>query len=227
MAATLALGVALSLGLRAQTLPGLGGKGAGPRQPPISRIEVTLPSSASVDQLLRAGYDVDGVRGNVATVWVEDDELTNLRVAGWETKVLPVPSAKALGEYNNSTNVAIMLDGYATNYPSLCRKVSLGKSVQGRDIWALKITTNPDAAQDKPKVRYLSTMHGNEQLGTELCLYLIDLLIKGYGSNNTRCVNLVSNVETWIVPLLNPDGRDRSTPERYNANTKDLNRCFQ
>jgi hypothetical protein len=59
-----------------------------------------------------------------------------------------------------------------------------------------------------------------------MCLYLIDLLLKGYGSNDTRIVNLVSNVEIWIVPLLNPDGRESNPPQRENANGIDLNRSF-
>ena len=226
-AATLALWLALAASLHAQTLAAdQGGKGAGPRQAPVSKIEVTLPDRAALDQLVQAGYDVDSVRTNRAVMYADDEELANLRAAGWELQVLTVPAPKALGDYNGYTNMTAMLDGYATNYPALCRKLSLGKSVQNRDLWALKITTSPDLPQDKPKFKYISTIHGNEPVGTEMCLYLIDLLLKGYGSNDTRIVNLVSNVEVWIVPLINPDGRESNPPQRYNANGYDLNRSF-
>ncbi|HEX9047628.1 MAG TPA: M14 family zinc carboxypeptidase, partial [Verrucomicrobiae bacterium] len=182
-----------------------------------------------LEDLVRKGYDVDLVKTNLAVVFADPEELNNLRGAGWEIRVLPAPSTpsvKALGAYNGYTNLTAMLNSYATNYPALCRKFSLGKSVQGRELWALKITTNPDTPQDKPKFRYMSTIHGNEPVGTEMCLYLIDLLLKGYGSNDTRIVNLVSNVEIWIVPLLNPDGRESNPPQRYNASGYDLNRSF-
>jgi hypothetical protein len=231
-AATLAFWLALSASLQAQTSPwDQGGKGAGPRQTPVTKVEVTVPDRTSLDQLLGAGFDVDSVRANRAVVYADDEELANLRAAGWELKVLTPaspggPTPKALGEYNGYTNMTAMLDGYATNYPALCRKLSLGKSVRNRDLWAVKITTNPDLPQDKPKFKYISTIHGNEPLGTEMCLYLIDLLLKGYGSNDTRIVNLVSNVEIWIVPLINPDGRESNPPQRYNANGYDLNRSF-
>ena len=228
---TVCLVLAASLQAQSSPLAQGGGKGAGPRQVPITKVEVTLPGRASLDQLVCAGYDVDSVRTNCAVVYADDEELANLRAEGWELKVLTAavpagPTPKALGDYNGYTNMTAMLDGYAANYPALCRKLSLGKSVQNRDLWALKITTNPDLAQDKPKFRYLSTIHGNEPVGTEMCLYLIDLLLKGYGSNDTRIVNLVSNVELWIVPLLNPDGRESNPPQRYNANGYDVNRSF-
>jgi hypothetical protein len=234
LAALLAFCLILVSGLQAQTLPLLqGGKGAGPRLAPITKVVVTLPNRPSLDQLVQAGYDVDSVKGNLAVVYADAEELDGLRAAGWELQVLPSPSpaaplpgAKGLGAYNGYAAMTAMLDSYAASYPALCRKLSLGKSVQNRELWALKITTNPDLAQDKPKFRYLATIHGNEPVGTETCLYLIDLLLKGYGSNDTRIVNLLSNVEVWIVPLVNPDGRESSTPQRYNANGFDLNRSF-
>ena len=212
---------------------GITGKGAGPRLGIISQVEITITNRADVERLVQTGYDVDCVQGNRVMVYVDNDELASLSGEGWQTKMLKLPptlpgpsSAKALGDYNNHADMTAMLDAYATNFPSLCRKVSLGKSAQNRDLWAMKITTNPDIAADKPKFKYISTMHGNEPLGTEMCLYLIDRLLTGYGSNDTRIVNLVSNVEIWFVPLMNPDGRESLPPQRYNANGYDLNRSF-
>jgi hypothetical protein len=69
-------------------------------------------------------------------------------------------------------------------------------------------------------------MHGNEPVGTEMCLYLLDRLLTGYASNDTRIVSLINSVETWILPLMNPDGRMANPPQRYNANGYDLNRSF-
>ncbi len=228
VAMALACVILFAVGASAETPAG---KGAGPRHADVTKVEVALPDRAGLDELVRAGYDVDSVKTNCAIVFADADELANLRAAGWKFKILPSApapgsTAKGLGAYNGYTNLTAMLNNYATNYPAICRKYSLGKSVQNRDLWALKITTNPDQAQDKPKFRYMSTIHGNEPVGTETCLYLIDLLLKGYGSNDTRVVNLVSNVEIWIVPLLNPDGRESNPPQRYNANGYDLNRSF-
>lgn len=209
------------------------GKGAGPRLGNISQVEITITNRADLERLVQAEYDVDSVRGSRVILYVDDDELASLSGEGWLTKMLKPPatlpgsrSPQALGDYNSYAVMTAMLDAYATNFPSLCRKVSLGKSVQNRELWAVKITTNPDVAADKPKFKYISTMHGNEPLGTEMCLYLIDRLLTGYAGNDTRIVNLVSNVEIWFVPLMNPDGREGNPPQRYNANGYELNRSF-
>lgn len=234
LAVVLTFFLTLVSGLQSQTFSLVqGGKGAGPRLGTIARVAVTIPNGVGLDQLVQAGYDVASVKGNLAVIYADAEELKALSATGWDIEALrspapkaPFPGAKALGAYNGYADMTAMLDGYATDYPMLCRKLSLGKTVQNRELWALKITTNPDIAQDKPKFRYLATIHGDEPVGTEMCLYFIDLLLKGYGSNDTRIVNLVSNVELWIVPLVNPDGRESSPPQRYNANGYDLNRSF-
>jgi carboxypeptidase D len=213
--------------------PAQSGKGAGPRIGPVSQVEVTITNRTDLDRLVQAGYDVDGVKNDRVTIYADADELATLSAGGWQFEVLKSPPAppgteqtKALGVYNGYADMTAMLDAYAANYPSVCRKISIGKSVQNRELWAMKITANPDVPSDRPKFKYISTMHGNEPVGTEMCLYLIDRLLTGYASNDTRIVNLVTNVEIWFLPLMNPDGRESSSPQRYNANGYDLNRSF-
>jgi murein tripeptide amidase MpaA len=209
------------------------GKAAGPRSQPITQIEITLTNRSQLERLVQAGYDLDSVTATRAVVYADPEELTSLSEGGWDFRViLPGPAprdlgpTRSLGSYNNYSNLTAMLNDYATNFPSLCRKISVGKSVQNRELWAMKITSNPDQAADKPKFKYISTMHGNEPLGTEMCLYLIDLLLRGASTNDGRILNLVTNVEIWVLPLMNPDGRESSPPQRYNANGYDLNRSF-
>lgn len=210
-----------------------GGKGAGPRSGPISTVTITVTNRADIDRLVQSGFDVDRVQGSQVRLYADGDELAALRSQGWQMFVRPpaatAPSAavpQPLGEYHDYTNMTALLEFYATNYPSLCRLESIGQSVQGRELWALKITSRPDVAADKPKVNYISTMHANEPLGTEMCLYLINRLLTGYATNDARIVHLVNDVEIWILPLMNPDGREMNPPQRYNANGYDLNRSF-
>ena len=209
------------------------GKGAGPRLGPITKVEIGITNRAGLDRLVQEGYDVDSVQANRVALYADGEELETLRADGWELKVLePSPAAgegpfpKGLGTYNNYPDLTALLDAYVTNHPSICRQISLGKSVQNRALWALKITRDPDLELDKPEFKYVATIHGNEPLGTEMCLYFIDLLLEGYASNDPRVVNLVDHVKIWIVPLMNPDGRESNPPRRYNANGYDLNRSF-
>ena len=202
------------------------GKGAGPRLGKIVLVELTPPDRPSAERLALLGYDVVSL-GNTVRLYADLDELQQLEALGWRLSIQQSGTvAKDLGTYNGYADMTAMLDGYATNYPAICRKVSIGRSVLGRELWALKITNNPDQPQDKPKFKYIATIHGNEPIGTEMCLYLTDLLLRGYRTNDVRMVNLINNVEIWILPLVNPDGRETSPPQRYNANGFDLNRNF-
>jgi hypothetical protein len=115
------------------------------------------------------------------------------------------------------------MQAIAAAHPNICRLVSIGRSVQGRDILFMKITSNPDVEANKPEFKYSSSIHGNETTGLELCHRLILLLTDNYGIDPTL-TSYVDNIEIWICPLTNPDGFVAGS--RYNAHGADLNRSF-
>jgi hypothetical protein len=163
LAAALALMLLFATSAPAQSSASVAGhgKGAGPRLDPVTKIEITLTNRAEFERLVGAGYDVAGVWGDRVVVYADKDELAALSSEGWSLKTLPPGPSPLdlgiegmLGAYNDYSNMTAMLDGYASNYPSICRKLSLGKSVQNRDLWALKITSSPDLPADKPKFKY-------------------------------------------------------------------------
>ncbi|TAL60736.1 MAG: T9SS type A sorting domain-containing protein [Bacteroidetes bacterium] len=123
-----------------------------------------------------------------------------------------------------------IMQSFKNLYPSLCRLDTIGTSVNGKLVLALKISDNAGTKEDEPEVFYTSTMHGNETGGFVLMLRLADYLLKNYNLS-PRVKNLVDNLEIWINPLANPDGtylngNTISSPVRYNANGTDLNRNF-
>lgn len=133
--------------------------------------------------------------------------------------------ARGLGTYHDDFEKLKreLREQYAEIFPTIAQLQTIGTSVDGREILAMKITDFPDDAEDEPEFAYISTMHGDEYLGTELCLYLIHELLTRY-DDDARIANLVNETEIWIIPLMNPDGRERN--RRENTNNKDLNRDF-
>ncbi|MFH0982655.1 MAG: M14 family zinc carboxypeptidase [Planctomycetota bacterium] len=117
------------------------------------------------------------------------------------------------------------LQTYETTYPNLCKRYDLGLSVGGRHLWAIRISDDVLVEEDEPEFKYIATMHGDEIVGTKMCMMLIDFLLTNYGTD-PQATNIVNEVELWIVPLMNPDGYDRSPRSRYNNNGVDLNRDF-
>jgi hypothetical protein len=123
-----------------------------------------------------------------------------------------------------------IMQSFKTLYPSLCQLETIGTSINGKKVFALKISDNAATDEDEPEVFYSSTIHGDETGGFIMMLRLADYLLKNYNSS-PRVKNMVDNLEIWINPLANPDGTYKtgntiSSPVRYNANGYDLNRNF-
>lgn len=66
-------------------------------------------------------------------------------------------------------------------------------------------------------------MHGDEVVGREMLMRLIDLLLNEYGTS-PNITKLINTTNIFIMPTMNPDGFDRG--KRENSNGYDLNRNF-
>jgi len=204
---------------------------AGPPKESVTIVEAYPVTPAVLEQLAAEGYTIDSRDGDRVRLYVSGVELAALKGMGLEIRILGyqpepyafTPGAKGLGVYHNYEALTAELQTYAQAFPDICRLDALGTSVQGRTLWAMRITDHPDIEEDEPEVKYISTMHGDEPVGTELCLYFIDRLLNGYAADS-RIRQLVDETDIWIVPLMNPDGLEIGW--RYNANSKDLNRSF-
>lgn len=194
---------------------------------PITIVEVSCPTPEAAHRLAQDGYVVDALHGKTAVIYASEVELKRLYATGYPVTIVgvnPVPTAeKTPSGYHNYAELTTALETFAADYPDLCRLFTLGQSVQGRELWAMQISDNPDTEEDEPEFKYVSTMHGDEPVGVEMCLRFIEYLLQNY-AGNSRVSALVNNTELWIVPLMNPDGRELKT--RFNASRVDLNRSF-
>jgi carboxypeptidase T len=107
--------------------------------------------------------------------------------------------------YHTYTEVVAVLDATVAAHPQIARKFSIGKSYEGREIWALKISDNVNADEAEPEILSVSLVHAREHITTEMNLYLIRALTAGYGKN-ARVTDIVNTREIFIIPVANPDG---------------------
>lgn len=191
------------------------------RESELVAAKVRLRERSEVDALSRAGVTVSAVKGSVAVVHASVEQLEALARAGYVFELLP--AEKLFETYPSCDEITGAIEALVAGHPDIARMQSLGDSVEGRAIWAVLITDNPDVEEDEPEFRYISTMHGNEPPGKVLCLNLIETLLTEYGAD-PRITALVDETAIWIVPLMNPDGYARKS--RYNAAGIDLNRSF-
>ena len=126
------------------------------------------------------------------------------------------------GEYHDYYKTTDFLTNLHIKYPDLVNVFSIGKSVQGRELWCIRIT-NENITDDKLSCLIDGAIHGCEWEAGEACLYLAEYLLINFDRNES-ITDILNKTEIYIVPLLNPDGRQ--VDDRFNANGVDLNRNF-
>ncbi|MCK5547550.1 MAG: hypothetical protein KAI64_00940, partial [Thermoplasmata archaeon] len=130
------------------------------------------------------------------------------------------------GSYHTFAEVESDLQSIALTYPNITKLISIGKTVEGRDIWAIKISDNPDVEENEPEVYYNSAHHAREWMTPEVTLCLANALVENYTSDQA-IKDIVDNRQIWIVPVVNPDGRvwdgadDPTNYKNWRKNRKD------
>jgi len=102
-------------------------------------------------------------------------------------------------------------------YPDLTSLDEVGRSEEGRVIWALTINNKKTGEPlTKPGVYVDGNIHGNEIQAGEVCLYLANRLLTNYGKI-PEITEVVDRNTFYIIPVVNVDGRahffsDPNTP---------------
>lgn len=138
-------------------------------------------------------------------------------------------------KYHHYPDLVALFAGLQQQFPEFARVGSIGQSVQGRGLLYLEITKNVrDESPDRPMVKLVGNMHGDETVGREILIYLVQHLLGSYREDD-RARNLLDNVRLFVMPSINPDGFEAARegscnsmhgPGRENARGFDLNRDF-
>lgn len=109
------------------------------------------------------------------------------------------------------------LDDMRAQYPNLITaKVSIGQGIQGRDLWMVKISDNPDVDEPETEVLYTGVHHAREPESMALLMYFMWYLLENYGTDPT-VTNLVNTRELYFVPIVNPDGYVKNETDAPNG----------
>ncbi|MDR1937960.1 MAG: hypothetical protein LBQ73_05610 [Tannerellaceae bacterium] len=138
--------------------------------------------------------------------------------------------AISFDKYHGYTATVDYLKAVSKSYASITDLVEIGKSAQGRPLYVLVITNkatgttldrekklvyerklevpNPPLLSldlGKPGHFVSGSIHGNEPTGTEVCLYFINQLLSGYGSD-PQITSWIDSKVFYVCPVINPDG---------------------
>lgn len=190
----------------------------------------TTPSDEVLAEFTRPGYDVAAFKpGEFLDIVVTRTEFDALISRGFQARIvetetrlknnLQVKMRADLPGYRTYQTVVNELQTIVATYPAICRLYDIGDS-QGKiyaeaggraysdyrhDIWALKVSDNPETREDEPAVLYIGAHHAREPISVEVAMAVLYHILQNYGTDPAITWN-VDNTEIWFVPILNPDG---------------------
>ncbi len=113
-----------------------------------------------------------------------------------------------MGHFHNYEEIIEQLDSMKSMFPNLITtKETIGRSIEGRAIYAVKISDNPDINESTLEgVVYFDALHhAREPMSMESLLYFMWWLLENYNSND-EANYLINNRELHFIPIVNPDG---------------------
>lgn len=146
----------------------------------------------------------------------------------------PLPVAKVEIPWNRYYDVEQTYEwmrALAAAHPDLVRIQTIGKSLQGQDLLLAIVTSGKYGEHgDKPAMWIDGNIHGNEIQASEVVLYTMWMLTRGYG-HSERITSLLDETTFYLMPIVNPDGRrfwfdEANTPHssRHNQRPDDDDR---
>lgn len=113
----------------------------------------------------------------------------------------------SMGGYFTLNEMQNILDSMALLYPTLItvKQALSPQSIEGRNIWYLKISDNPNVDESEPELLYDALHHAREAASLSQLIFYMWYLLENY-STNPDIKFLVDNTEMFFVPCVNPDG---------------------
>ncbi len=193
-------------------------------------IRIQLNSAEDLEKIARAGVDFEGSRykqNEFIDLQVSSFEKDLLEDAGFSTQILIQDLEEyyasrleqrigegfgygSMGGYYTFSEAMANLDSLIATYPNLVsQKDTIGYSVLGKPLIAVKISDNPNVQENEPEVLFTGLHHAREPMSMMVLLYYMWFLTDNYGSDS-RATFLVNNRQLWFVPVVNPDGYVRN-----------------
>lgn len=119
----------------------------------------------------------------------------------------------SMGGFYTYAEINAQLDSMKARFPNLITsKINIGTSLEGRVIYAVKISDNPDVTENEARALYTALTHAREPGGMMAVMYYMFYLLENYNTN-PAVKYLVDNREIYFIPCVNPDGYE------YNRST--------
>jgi hypothetical protein len=158
-------------------------------------VEVVL-SGEQADELSEKGVEL------------EPKEVDGLTAAELSTQAV-AQGMEVFRPYAGEGGLKEEFEQIAADHPDITKLVTIGQTVQGQDIIALKVTRRANQTADgrRPATLFSAAQHAREWITPEMVRRLTHHVIDAYG-DDPAITRLVDRTELWFVPVSNPDGYD-------------------
>ncbi|HSG99167.1 MAG TPA: M14 family metallopeptidase, partial [candidate division Zixibacteria bacterium] len=196
----------------------------------LARVTVTPAGKAQFLDVLRLGFDWLSFSDTALEFYADAEDLRRLAELGVSTQI-EIPDVRqwyaerlaadlarldslgglqggpaTMGGFETYSEIVAHLDLTSGLHSSIVTgKFSIGTTLEGNDIWAIKISDNPGFDEDEPEVLLTSLTHAREPMGAAVTLGVLDYLADNYGVL-PWITDYVDTREIYIIPVVNPDG---------------------
>lgn len=189
---------------------------------PVAMVRLSGASQGDLDRVARLGIDFRaGLQTRDAILFVTAGELQTLHSIGLTPEIIHPDAAVwfasrldaslgpgSLGGYYTLAEAEAVMDQLTAAYPAIIsEKFSIGTTIEGRSIWAFRISDSPSVADpNRPAVFYNGMTHAREPIGMMLLLGFAQDIARKYAGGDPDVDYLLSSRELLFVPIVNPDG---------------------
>ncbi len=182
------------------------------------RMYITVKASDKKERtrLLELGLDImdikkDSVSGLISKIELSALENKEFSIIGKKTiydwakqfeKDFPVSDSA----YHNYNETLEYLKKLASENSDIASLFSMGKTIEGRDIWVLRLNSSAkgEVKSSKPGAVFVGNHHAREHLSNEVPLLFAAYLLDNRDKPEIK--KYLDTLDIYIIPMFNPDG---------------------
>ena len=154
----------------------------------IEQVKVFIDDKTMLESLQAMSLDIVERGDNYIVIITNSNELNEIQQEGFRTEVIHKDVVEfyksriigkktvdgAMGGYKTLSEISAAVDTMITDHPSIIsNKVIIGQSLEGRDIWAVKISDNVKQEENEPAILFNGAIHSDELAGVEICMNVL------------------------------------------------------
>jgi hypothetical protein len=100
------------------------------------------------------------------------------------------------------------LRGVVRANPELARMETLGKTLEGRDVWLVEVANRRGTpVEERPGLLVVASLEGDQVVGSEIAVHTVEYLLTNYAADSAVKERLDNHV-VYVFPRLNPDAAE-------------------